>query len=152
MEIEKLSDGKRDGKAYDKEYRAKNKERIKEYNREYCDKNKEWMKEYHKEYYANNKQRARERAKEYYSKNKESLIANARVWALAHPENIAKTRQKEKYKDEAKRRYEYYRDTLHDSYVRTSMSSRLGIKGSELPQILVDTHRELMKLKRELKK
>lgn len=45
---------------------------------------------------------------------------------------------------------EHYRDTLADCYVRLLMAQHLKIKGSEIPQTLVDAHRELMRLKRAI--
>ena len=120
--------------------------------------------------------------KEWYAKNRERLIAKARAWELAHPEEtrekkrkwqaenreaqkenrlryaksekgkacFARHRQTDAYKTRAKRKRDHYKDTLHDCYVRRVMAQHLGIKGSELPQTLVDAQRELMKLKREL--
>lgn len=120
--------------------------------------------------------------KEWYVKNRERLIAKARAWELAHPEETrekkrrwqtenresqkqnrltyaksekgaacyARYRQTDAYKSIAKRKRDHYRDTLHDCYVRRIMAQHLGIKGREIPQVLVDAHRELMKLKREL--
>lgn len=43
-----------------------------------------------------------------------------------------------------------YKNTLHDAYVRRVMAGKMKIKGSELPQSLVDAQRELMKLKRSI--
>jgi len=65
---------------YKKEYRIRNKEKLKEYyeknkeqidkqSREYYEKNKEW----YKEYYAKNKERIYQQQKEYYAKNKERI-------------------------------------------------------------------------------
>jgi len=120
--------------------------------------------------------------KEWYAKNRDRLIAKARAWELARPEETrekkrkwqaenrdgqkenrlryaksekgaacyARYRQTAAYKAAAKRKRDHYRDTLHDCYVRRIMAQHLGIKGSELPQTLVDAQRELMKLKREL--
>ena len=120
--------------------------------------------------------------KEWYAKNRARLIAKARAWELAHPEEArekkrkwqaenregqkenrlryaksekgaacySRYRQTDAYKALAKKKRDHYKETLHDCYVRRVMAQHLGIKGSELPQTLVDAHRELMKLKREL--
>ena len=120
--------------------------------------------------------------REWYAKNRERIIAKARAWELAHPEEAREKKRKwqsknrdsqkenrlryaksekgkacysryrktEFYKVAAKRKRDHYRDTLHDCYVRRIMAQHLGIKGSEIPQVLVDAQRELMKLKREL--
>jgi len=69
------------------------------------------------------------------------------------PEVLERSRQlaaKPEQRSKAKELRDHYRDTLHDCYVRRVMAQRLGVKGSELPQTLVDAQRELMKLKREL--
>ena len=67
-----------DKKAYMKEYRFKNKERIKEcrreWDRKYYLKNKEHIKEYQEEYHLRNK----EQQKEYRLKNKERRNEHAR--------------------------------------------------------------------------
>lgn len=120
--------------------------------------------------------------RQWYAKNRERVIAKARAWELAHPEETREKKRKwqdknragqkenrlryaksekgkacysryrktESYKSAAKQKRDHYRDTLHDCYVRRIMAQHLGIKGSEIPQVLVDAHRELMKLKREL--
>ena len=121
--------------------------------------------------------------KEWYAKNRERIIAKARAWELAHPEEArekkrkwqaenrneqkenrlryarsekgaacySRYRQTSNYKAAAKRKRDHYKETLHNCYVRRVMAQHIGIKGSELPQTLVDAQRELMKLKRELK-
>ena len=120
--------------------------------------------------------------RQWYAKNRERIIAKARAWELAHPEETREKKRKwqdknragqkenrlryaksekgracysryrktESYKSAAKQKRDHYRDTLHDCYVRRIMAQHLGIKGREIPQVLVDAHRELMKLKREL--
>jgi hypothetical protein len=73
-----------DKKEYNKEYREKNKEKIKEqkkeYIKEYHEKNKEKIKEQKKEYHEKNKEKKKEyyeknkeKKKEYYEKNKEKI-------------------------------------------------------------------------------
>ena len=56
-----------DRKEYNKEYREKNKEKIKEWR----ENNKEYMKEYMKEWREKNKEKKKEYMKEYCEKNKE---------------------------------------------------------------------------------
>ena len=84
--------------------------------------------------------------------NEADLCRNEGVIELAELlENAAcysRYRQTDAYKAIAKRKRDHYKDTLHDCYVRRVMAQHLGIKGSELPQTLVDAQRELMKLKR----
>ena len=65
---------------YQKEYRKRNKEKIKqqnkEYNKIYREKNKEKINEYNKQYYENNEERKqymKEYRKYYYENNKEKI-------------------------------------------------------------------------------
>ena len=54
---------------YNKEYRDKNKDKIKEYQAAYRDNNKDKVKEYSKEYYNDNK----DKIKKYYIENKDKI-------------------------------------------------------------------------------
>ena len=104
-----------DRKAYMKEYREKNKEKMKEYRRRYREKNKEKIKERHKKYYENNKDAVKEYNrkwvqdnrsyvkayfKKYCQKNKEIMIKRATEWNYQHWEkhlmNAKKSRDKKK--------------------------------------------------------
>ena len=64
---------KRDRKAYMKEYREINKERIKERRKKYYENNKERIKEYKKEYREINKEQIKEYDKKYRENNKEQI-------------------------------------------------------------------------------
>ena len=95
-------------------------------------------------------QRKRDYLERHPDKRKET---NSRY--MKKPEVMAKQRELRatpESRAKAKRLREYYRDTLHDCFVRRCIAQHLKIKGSEIPQTLVDAHRELMKLKRELMK
>ena len=52
-----------------REYREKNREKYREYNREYYEKNREK----HREYYEKNKEKSREQSREYKKKNREKI-------------------------------------------------------------------------------
>lgn len=122
---------------------------------------------------------SKELMKDWYAANRDRLIAKARANDLANPE-LAKQRKREyaarhpnKVK-EANRKYAakpevlermrndprriaYHRqrgkaakENLTDEYVRRVMANKLSITGSQIPQALVDAHRELMKIKRYL--
>jgi len=56
-----------------KEWREKNKEKLKEKNKEYKENNKEKIKEYNKNYREKNKEKLQQKQKEYYEENKEKL-------------------------------------------------------------------------------
>ena len=62
---------KEERRAYNKEYKAKNKEKIKEKNDEYRANNKEKRKEYSKQYYLANKQKVKEKVKKYKNNQKD---------------------------------------------------------------------------------
>ena len=117
--------------------------------------------------------------KEWYAKNRERQIAKARAWEKAHPERAAQKKREyvERHPDrrkESQRKhytkpevlerqrsnpariaYNRARNTasrqrLDDVYVRRVMAQHLSIAGSQIPQALVDAHREVMKIKRFL--
>lgn len=128
----------RDKKAYYKEWYAKNRERL-------IAKARAWELEHPEE--------TREKKRKWQAKNRESQKGNRLRYAKSEKGAAcyARYRQTSNYKAAAKRRRDHYKETLHDCYVRRVMAQHIGIKGSELPQTLVDAQRELMNLKREVK-
>lgn len=115
--------------------------------------------------------------REWYVKNRDQQIAKARAWALAnperdaekkrqyvkrHPERRAEQQRKWASKPEVlernrsnqnRRVYQHQRnhasrESLSDEYVRRVMAQHMSITGSQIPQPLVDAHREVMKIKR----
>lgn len=117
--------------------------------------------------------------REWYAKNREHQIAKAAAWQQANPEKAAAKklawvkRNPERRKEQANRhaakpevqakaaarperkawqRARNARDAaeLKDGFVRRVMAQHTMMKGSEIPQALVDAYRELMKLKRLL--
>lgn len=115
--------------------------------------------------------------REWYAKNREKQIARARAWELANPERAAAKKAEwvqanpERRKEQARKhaakpevraknaarparkawqkaRNQRDAEQLTDGFVRRCMAQNLSIKGSEIPQSLVDAHRELMMLKR----
>lgn len=117
--------------------------------------------------------------REWYAKNREHQIAKARAWELAHPERAAEKKrrwvkrhperraeQQRKWASKPevlerqranpdRRAYNRQRGSesrkqLTDEYVRRVMAQHLSIAGSQIPQPLVDAHREVMKIKRHL--
>ena len=134
---ELLGDGMRDKKAYYKEWYAKNRERLIAKARAAELANPEKA-----------AQRKRDYLERHPDKRKET---NSRY--MRKPDVLERTRERRatpEQRAKAKALREHYRDTLHDCFVRRCLAQHLGIKGSELPQTLVDAQRELMKLKREL--
>ena len=99
-----------------------------------------------------NPEKAAQKKREYLERHPDRRKETNRRY-MKKPEVLARSREldaKPEQRAKAKALREHYRDTLHDCYVRRVMAQHLGIKGSELPQTLVDAQRELMKLKREL--
>ena len=117
--------------------------------------------------------------KEWYAKNREKQIAKARAWEKANPERAAQRKREyvERHPDRrAESQRKHYtkpevlerqrsnpariaynrernndsRQHLDDAYVRRVMAQHLSITGSQIPQPLVDAHREIMKIKRFL--
>lgn len=123
------------------------------------------------------RERKRAYFKEWYARNRERQISKARAWELANPERAAEKKRDyvERHPDRRKdSQHKYYtkpevlarhradparaaynrqrgaegRANLSDEYVRRVMAQNLNITGSELPQGLVDAHREVMRIKR----
>ena len=123
----------------------------------------------YKKWYMANRERIIAKARAAELANPEKAAQKKRDYLERHPDRRKETNRRYMKKPEVmakqrelratpesrakvKRLCEYYRDTLHDCYVRRVMAQRLGVKGRDLPQTLVDAQRELMKLKRELMK
>jgi hypothetical protein len=97
---------------------------------------------------------AAQKKRDYLARHPERRKETSRRYGQK-PETLKRSRQlaaRPEQRQKAKVLRDHYRDTLHDCYVRRVMAQRLGMRGSELPQTLVDAQRELMKLKRELMK
>lgn len=127
----------------------------------------EEKKAYFKAWYAANRERMIAKARAADLADPEKAKRRKKAYVERHPEKRKETNDRYMRKPETKERQrelrstpdqrlkakqlrEHYRDTLHDCFVRRVMAQRLGIKGSELPQNLVDAHRELMRIKRAI--
>ena len=125
-------------------------------------------KAYYREWYAANRERMIVKARAAELANPEKAAQKKREYLERHPDKrketnkrymkkpdvIERTRElraKPERRESARTLRDRYRDTLADCYVRRIMAQRLEIKGSDIPQTLVEAQRELMKLKRELK-
>ena len=99
-----------------------------------------------------NPELAAQRKREYAKRHPDRVKDAGRRYSQK-PEALAKQRAlkaKPEQREKAKRLREHYRDTLHDCFVRRCLAQHLKIKGSEIPQTLVDAHRELLRLKRAI--
>lgn len=68
-----------DRKEYMRQYRMKNKQRIKELNRRYYEENKDKLKEDFREYYLSNRETRRVKGKDHYEQNKSVYLAYSRT-------------------------------------------------------------------------
>ena len=87
-----------------------------------------------------NPEKAAQKKREYLERHPDKRKETNRRY-MKKPEVITKQRELRKTPEsrmKAKQLREHYRDTLHDVYVRRVMAQHLGIKGSEIPQPLVD--------------
>ena len=121
----------------------------------------------YKKWYMANRERLIAKARAAELANPKKAAQNKRAYLERHPDRRKETNSRYMKKPEvlarsreldarpeqrakAKALREHYRDTLHDCFVRRCLAQHLKIKGSEIPQPLVDAHRELMRLKRAI--
>ena len=128
------------------------------------DEQRERKKAYLREWYAKNRERQIAAVAAWQQDNRERANANKRAYVerdperrreqanrhAAKPEVRAKAAARPARKEWQKARNKRDAETLSDGFVRRIMAQRMAIKGSELPQVLVDAYRELMKLKRAI--
>ena len=128
------------------------------------DEQRERKKAYLREWYAKNRERQIAAVAAWQQDNRERANANKRAYVerdperrreqanrhAAKPEVRAKAAARPARKEWQKARNKHDAETLSDGFVRRIMAQRMAIKGSELPQVLVDAYRELMKLKRAI--
>ena len=105
-----------DKKAYNKEYREKNKERLKARHKEYYEENKEKLKAYDKKYREENKEKIEAYRKKYCEENREKVKAYDKKY---HEEN---------------------RDKLLDQKTRRNFKGTFNIPRKETPEELVDIY------------
>ena len=124
-------------------------ERKKAYMREWYAKNRERQLAASKKWQENNPDRANANKRAYVQRNPERRKESANRYS-AKPEVLAKIRESEKRRVYNRKRNAYHATELTDMFVRRCMAQHLNIRGSELPQSLVDAHREVMRIKRLL--
>ena len=126
------------------------------------DEQRERKKAYMRDWYAKNRERQIANVGEWQRSNREKANATKRAYVERNPEKRreqsrrhgAKPEARAKaYANPARKAWHKARAALDvaelgDGFVRRVMAQRMAIKGSELPQALVDAYRELMKIKR----
>lgn len=128
------------------------------------DEQRERKKAYLREWYAKNRERQLANVAEWQRANRERSNATKRAYVerdpgrrreqanrhAAKPEVRAKAAARPARKEWQSARNKRDADTLSDGFVRRIMAQHTSMKGSDLPQGLVDAYRELMKLKRAI--
>lgn len=128
------------------------------------DEQRERKKAYMREWYAKNRERVIAKVAEWQKVNRERSNATKRAYVERNPERRREQARRYEAKPEARAKasarpsrkaWQHERNrldavTLSDGFVRRIMAQRTSMKGSELPQSLVDAYRELMKLKRAI--
>lgn len=106
--------------------------------------------------------------KAYYLANKERITARNKAYRLIHLDhlqakhsewekqnrvqcNLNKARYKALNPDKTLAQARKERFVMTDGYIRKKISQVYEIKGCDIPQSLVDVHRELLKLKRAIR-
>jgi len=85
---------------YHRQYRIENKEKIAEYRKQYREKNKEKMSEYHRQYCEKNKERLKEHRRQYRIENKEKIAEHLKQWREINKDAISL--KKKKYREKYK--------------------------------------------------
>ena len=125
-----------------REYRLKNKDKMKEYNADYILKNKDKVKRQRKKFRLENKDKLREVNKEYYLKNKDKMREHHKEYQIEYG-------LKNKYK--IKRQGKKGREILDDNYVKRLLTSNNNLSFNNIPQWLIKAKRQELQLKRHLK-
>ncbi len=128
------------------------------------DEQRERKKAYLREWYAKNRERQIAVVGAWQRDNRERANANKRAYVERDPERRREQANRHAAKPEvrakaaarpARKEWQRARNArdaaeLKDGFVRRVMAQHTTMKGSEIPQALVDAYRELMKLKRLL--
>ena len=128
------------------------------------DEQRERKKAYMREWYAKNRERQIAAVGAWQRDNRERANANKRAYVERDPERRREQANRHAAKPEvrakaaarpARREWQKARnkrdsETLSDGYVRRIMAQHTSMKGSDLPQGLVNAYREMMKLKRAI--
>jgi hypothetical protein len=105
-----------------------------------------------KAYYAANKDRINARNAAYRAAHLDEERKNQLQWRTENRarSNAIKAKFKTANPDKVRAQAKKERDTLTDGYVRRKIAQVYAIPHALIPSSLVDVHRELLKLKREI--
>lgn len=120
--------------------------------------------EHHRAWYASNRSRVIAKVNQWQQANPERAAARKKAYAQRHPDRIKasatayarseKARQRQR-ENPNRRAYTTQRNresiaNLTDPYIRRLLSQNTQLSTTEIPQPLVEAHRELLKLKRAI--
>jgi hypothetical protein len=97
---------KEERNAYMREWRKKNRDKIRERDKKYREANKEKIKEYHKGWRDNNREHLNEKARERYKEDPQPFKERKERYVASHQEQVKESRHR--YKVENRQRYADY--------------------------------------------
>lgn len=115
-------------------------------------KDPEERKAYQRAYYAANREKSLNKSKAWREANPDRARELNLNWRKTNHERCKKPRKAKRPRSTKREREksQRQRDFLRDIYIRRLLSDGTTMKPSDVPQILVDTHRELINLKRAI--
>lgn len=152
-------------KQKDKEYREKNKEKVKLWSHKYKEKNREKIRIAEREWRKNNPELSRERSrrwrklhgKEHYQKNREMFVANVIRWQKENKERYRKRLKEWRIKNHPecieKERLSRKKatDKLTDGYVVRLLKDKGKLLVKDVPKELIEAKRLQILIQREIK-
>ena len=152
-------------KQKDKEYREKNKEKVKLWSHKYKEKNREKIRIADREWRKNNPKLSRERSrrwrklhgKEHYQENKQMFIANAVRWQKENKERYIKRVKEWKMKNynawlqNERERHKTKVENLTDDYVVKLLKGKGKLLMKDIPKELIEAKRLQILIQREIK-
>jgi len=152
-------------KQKDKEYREKNKEKVKLWSHKYKEKNREKIRIADREWRKNNPELSRERSrrwrklhgKEHYQENKQMFIANAVRWQKENKERYIKRVKEWKMKNynawlqNERERHKTKVENLTDDYVVKLLKGKGKLLVKDVPKELIEAKRLQILIQREIK-
>ncbi|WP_156511128.1 MULTISPECIES: HNH endonuclease signature motif containing protein [Nocardia] len=111
---------------YQREYRAKNREKILDQRRQYREANKDFIREGRQRHYAANRDSILDRQRQWYEANREQVLAQQREYAEANQERLTERRKKyySDNREEILKRSEAYRAANRESILESKRRYR----------------------------
>jgi hypothetical protein len=141
-----------------KKWREKNRARVYEYKKKYLQDNPHIKKKWEKKYYEKNKEKINNKSREYRKKHAESIKKQEKEYRRKNKEIISLYQKKyrinnyDHIKFLTKRWRKIQIESLSDHYIKKLLTQNSSIlNDDDLPLDIINTYRELIKLKRYLK-